>query len=67
MYQRLEFPIRDRLVITISETAAFLSIGRSTVYNLINEGKLLNVKIRKRSMITVESILALVERGGDHA
>lgn len=47
--------------ISISEAAGALSIGRSSVYNLIHEGRLETIKIGRRRLIKVESICLLLE------
>lgn len=47
------------LVLTIPEACHALSVGRSTVYSLIGQGRLKAVKIGKATRITVESIRAV--------
>jgi excisionase family DNA binding protein len=55
--------IRGALLYRINVAEAKLGVSRSTIYRLVNEGQLVLVKIGKRSSgITVESILALIER-----
>lgn len=48
------------LVCDIEETARFLRCGRSLVYELINEKKLDALKIGRKTLITYQSIQALV-------
>lgn len=43
----------------ITDAAKMLSIGRTTVYQLINEGTLLTIKVGRRRLILTESIQAL--------
>jgi len=49
----------NKLLVTIMEAAALLSVGRSTIYNLINEGDLAVVKIGCSARITMASIRAV--------
>jgi len=51
------------ITLSISETCAALSLSRSSIYKLINSGRLRTLKIGSRTLITVESIKALV--GGE--
>ena len=46
---------------SISETARALGLGRTSVYLLINEGKLATVKVGRRRLVKVESLRRLVE------
>lgn len=48
------------LVLTVEETRAALRIGRTTIYKLIDHGRLKTVKIGNATRITMESIRALV-------
>lgn len=48
-----------KLLVTIMEAAALLSVGRSTIYKLINEGDLAVVKIGCSARITMASIRAV--------
>jgi excisionase family DNA binding protein len=48
-------PTPPRLV-TIPEVQRQLSIGRSLVYDLIDEGRLTRVKLGGRALVTQESI-----------
>ena len=50
-----------RMLHNIEDTREILgSVGRTTIYELINEGALKRVKIRSRSFITDKSIQAYV-------
>ncbi|MBZ6381129.1 helix-turn-helix domain-containing protein [Sphingomonas sanguinis] len=54
----------NKLLVTIMEAAALLSVGRSTIYKLINEGDLAVVKIGCSARITMASVRAVAgERG----
>jgi excisionase family DNA binding protein len=46
---------------SISEAARALSIGRTTIYKLIREGRLEIVKIGRRTLVKANSIRKLVE------
>jgi excisionase family DNA binding protein len=50
-----------KLTYTISEAAAALSIGRTTIYKLISEQRLRTVKIGARTLIPADQIRALIE------
>jgi excisionase family DNA binding protein len=45
---------------SINETAAALRLGRTSIYNLIKEGRLETVKLGRRTLVTVSSIKALI-------
>jgi len=47
---------------TIEQTRELLSCSRSTVYKLIKSGELTMIKVGRRSLITDESLRALVDR-----
>lgn len=46
---------------TINDTCKLLSIGRTTVYRLIDDGHLERVKIGQRTLVTHDSICALID------
>ena len=48
---------------SIIEAARALSLGRTSIYALIDEGRLDTIKIGRRRLIKVESIRALLESG----
>ena len=52
----------DPLLVSITGTAKALSIGRTSVYKLIDEGKLETRKMGRRRLVTVESIKRLAEK-----
>jgi len=49
-----------KITVSISEAARALGIGRSTTYELINEGKLHAIKLGRRTLVTLASINELV-------
>ncbi|MBX9925504.1 MAG: helix-turn-helix domain-containing protein [Hyphomicrobiaceae bacterium] len=46
---------------SIKGTAAALGLGRTSIYALINEGRLESIKIGRRRLIKVESIRQLLD------
>lgn len=52
----------EPLLISIPGTEARLSVGRTTVYKLIDLGELVRVNIGRRSFVTADSITRYVER-----
>ncbi len=47
-------------LLSIRETKRALSVGKTTIYQLVKDQKLCLVKVRGRSLITVDSIEALI-------
>lgn len=47
---------------SISEAAKLLSLGRTSIYALINTGRLETVKIGRRRLVKVTSIQRLLEQ-----
>ena len=54
----------EPIVASITDTAKALSVGRTTVYKLIAEGKLETVHFGRRQLVKAASIRALVETAG---
>ena len=52
----------EPLLVSITETAQTLNLGRTSVYALINEGKLETRKMGRRRLVTVASIRRLVDQ-----
>ena len=50
------------LLQTIEQTRELLACGRNSVYNLVKSKELTMIKMGRRSLITDESIRALVDR-----
>lgn len=50
----------DTVLASITEASKMLSVGRSTLYRLIGDGRLQTVKIGRRTLIPVSSIRALI-------
>lgn len=45
---------------SIKQTAQALSLGRTTIYALINQGRLETVKLGGRTLVKTSSIMALI-------
>ena len=50
----------EPLLISIDQTKAAIGLGRTTIYELIHEGKLEVVKIKGRTMVKYSSIQRLI-------
>jgi excisionase family DNA binding protein len=48
------------IAVSVSEAARLLSIGRTKVYELINDGTLRTVKVGRRTLVAMASIHALI-------
>lgn len=53
----------EPLLVSITDAARMLGLGRTKTYELINEGQLDAVSIGHRNLIKVESVRALVDNG----
>lgn len=51
------------ILASITDAQRALGVGRTTAYRLIEEGKLETVKIGRRTLIRVSSILAIAGDG----
>jgi len=49
----------EALLVSITDTAKALNLGRTSVYSLIDEGKLDTLKMGRRRLVTVASIKRL--------
>lgn len=56
----LEQNAMDRLAYSINETARALSLGRTSIYAMIADGRLQAFKLGRRTLIRAESIRRLV-------
>lgn len=54
----------DKLAYSISETAKALSLGRTSVYTLIAEGRLDTFKFGSRRLVKADSVRRLVDGQG---
>ncbi|NBC36246.1 helix-turn-helix domain-containing protein [Novosphingobium sp. FSY-8] len=46
----------NKIAVSVSEAAAMLSLGRSSIYELMDACELEKIKFGRRTLITVESI-----------
>lgn len=51
----------EQLAYSINDTAKTLSLGRTSVYVLINEGKLDTFKLGRRTLVKADSIRRLID------
>ena len=54
-------PFKDRVSCTITEACAASGLGRSSVYKALGDGRLQSLKIGKRRLIGVASLLKWLE------
>ena len=54
-------------LLSVSDTKATLSVGKTTIYHLIRSGSLKTIKIGSRTLVTSDSIDALIASGGQAA
>jgi excisionase family DNA binding protein len=57
----------EKITVSVMDAAKAMSVSRSTAYLLIGEGKLRTIKLGRRTLVTVESIRALVEASANDA
>ncbi len=50
-----------QLAYSIKQAAHLTSLGKTRIYELIQEGKLIKRRVGRRSLITAESLHALLE------
>ena len=53
----------EPLVVSVIKAGSLLGLGRTTVYDLINNKTLDTIMVGKRRLVTVESIRRLVKAG----
>jgi excisionase family DNA binding protein len=54
----------ERIFVSINEACEALGLGKTTIYSLINSGKLEVVKFGRRTLITAQSVRALAQPAG---
>jgi excisionase family DNA binding protein len=52
----------EAITVTVADARKALGIGHTTIYRLINEGRLDTVKLGRRTLIRTDSIRALVSK-----
>lgn len=50
----------EKIAVSVGEAGRSIGIGRTKVYELINEGRLKTFKLGRRTLVTVASIHALI-------
>jgi excisionase family DNA binding protein len=50
----------ETMAVSVKEAAKALGLGRTSIYVLINEGRLETVKLGRRTLIKVQSVRALL-------
>lgn len=53
----------EPIATSVKEAATALSLGRTSIYALIKDGRLQTVKLGRRTLIKIESIRALLSQG----
>lgn len=51
----------DIIAVSINDAARALGLGRTSIYSLINDGKLEARKLGRRTLVTTQSIRALID------
>jgi excisionase family DNA binding protein len=51
----------ERATCTVKEAMAATGLGKTTLYRLINEGRIATVVVGRRRLVNVQSLLALAE------
>ena len=54
----------EQLAYSINETARALSLGRTSIYSLIGDGRLEAFKLGRRTLVKAESIRRLINGQG---
>jgi excisionase family DNA binding protein len=54
----------ERLALRINDAALMAGLGRSTIYSLINDGKLRSTKVGGRRLVLRASLQELLQAGG---
>lgn len=54
----------EKLAYSINETARALSLGRTSIYAMIADGRLVAFKLGRRTLIKADSIRQLIEGQG---
>jgi len=59
---KLQVPLTEKRAYTVNEAAAVIGISRSSVYNLISDGRLQSVRIAGRRLFPREAIEAMIAK-----
>jgi hypothetical protein len=55
-------PFSERITCSIEDAVAATGLGRSTLYELMDEGRIEYAKVNSRRLVFVKSLLALLAR-----
>ncbi|WP_394730607.1 helix-turn-helix domain-containing protein [Altererythrobacter sp. GH1-8] len=58
---KIEQTNNRQLAYSIKQAAYLTSLGKTRIYELVREGKLVKRRVGRRSLITAESLHALIE------
>ena len=53
----------EKLTVTVVTAREMTGLGNTKIFELLGSGQLKRVKVGRRTLITTESIRALIERG----
>ena len=56
-----EIPFVQRLTCTIAQACEVTGLGRTTLYELIGEGRISTTAVGRRRLVLVQSLLSLIE------
>ena len=55
------FPFSERVTCTVSEACAASGLGRTKIYEVLADGRLQSIRVDRRRLIVVKSLLKLLE------
>ncbi len=59
--QKPAVPLDQRAAMSINEGAAYIGLGRSTLYEALREGRLRSLKVGARRLLRREDLIAFME------
>jgi excisionase family DNA binding protein len=57
----MHIPVGERLTCTVKDACAFSSIGKTKLYELINNGVLATSRVGRRRLVVVSSLREMLE------
>lgn len=60
MPSRRRLPFAQRLTCTVAEACEVTGLGRTKIYELIGDGRIITTTVGRRRLVIVQSLLALV-------
>jgi excisionase family DNA binding protein len=61
-----ELPYQRPLLLTVTQAAAMIGIGRTTLYRLMDTGEITSVHVRSSRRVPLQSVHEFVERLSRH-